>query len=269
MSSVLIVDDSELARQRAKEPLEAVGYEVRQAGSGAQALDLVDETPPDAILLNVQMPDTGVFEVMDGLEARGSDIPVVVATAQDDEETARAFLERGAVDFLSKDPFYGTRVVNAIHRGIVLGREEEVRVSEDEPGRVLLLDDSPVIRRLVREILDDAAIPIAIDEVQDAERALELAREKDYDVLLIDHVLPGMDGADLLGLLRDEGVQTPALALTGRRDPELANRFLAAGAYGIWTKEHEGPLRLRVSVEHLVRLNRVVPEQPTPPTVPA
>lgn len=267
MTRVLIIDDSKLARQQAKQPLEGAGYEVQETSGGREALDAIDRSPPDAVLLNAEMPGTTLYEVIDAIEDRGLPIPIIVSTARDDEETAREFLERGASDFLSKDPVYGMRVINAIHRGITLGREPDVEVSEDDPGRVLVLDDSPVIRQVVGRILEESDVPLVVEEAEDAEHALDVVREGGFDVLLVDYVLPGMDGAEFLEILRDEGIRTPAMALTGQRDPELAERFLEAGAYGIWTKEHEGPLRLQISVEQLVQLNRVEADRSPPPSV--
>lgn len=268
MTRVLIVDNSKLARQQAREPLEAAGYEISEASDGAEALDAIDASPPDAVVLNAEMPGTTLYEVIDALGEDHPEIPIVVSTARDDDETARQFLERGASDFLSKDPFYGVRIINAVHRGVTLGREPTVEVPEEEPGRVLVLDDSPVIRQVVRRILADAEIPLDVVEAESAEQALEMTRKEGFDVLLVDHVLPGMDGAQFLETLRAEGDRTPTMALTGQRDPELAERFLAAGAYGIWTKEHEGPLRLRTSVEQLVRLNRLDADNEPPPSGP-
>lgn len=266
MAEVMIVDDSSLARQRAKEALERVGYTVREAENGRDALERVDSQPPDAIVLNVEMPGTTIYEVIDALEDREREIPVIVATARDDEETAREFLERGASDFIAKDPFYGVRIVNAVHRGVTLAREPTVEIPRDDPGRVLVLDDSAVIRRIVARILEDSDVPLTVEEAEDGDKGLELVHEGSFDVLLIDHLLPGMDGAQFLETLREEGDVTPALALTGQRDPDLAERFLEAGAYGIWTKEHEGPLRLQRTVEQLVRLNRLDAEVPPPPS---
>lgn len=258
MTRVLVVDDSALARQRAREPLEAAGFEIREAEDGAQALHRFDEVDPDAIVLNVEMPTAGGHTVMDQLDKRQEDVPVVISTARDDEETARRFLERGARDYLPKDPLFELHVTNAVQLSVDLTDAPPAGIDEGDPARVLVLDDSPLIRRMISGVLDEAELPMDVVEAETAEEAQRRVEEEAeaFDVLLVDHQLPGVQGADFLEGLRDEGVSVPAIGLSGTRDPDLAERFLDAGAYGLWTKEHETPLRLRVSVERLARWNR-------------
>lgn len=258
MTRILIVDDSALARQRVKQPLEEAGLATVEADGREQALERLDEAPPEAVLLNITLPDGDGACVMDALEERGIDVPVIVSTARDDEEVSRRFLERGASDFLAKGPLYGLRVVNAVRRGLALADPQApADLPEDEPARVLVLDDSPVIRKLVDKILSEADTPVEVFEAEDAERAIAISRKEDLDVMLIDQNLPGQSGASFLEAQRANGDDTPALGLTGTRDPDTAKRFLDAGAYDVWTKEHESPLRLRVSVERLARMNRI------------
>lgn len=257
MTTVMIVDDSALARQRTREPLEAVGFAVQEAEDGNQALRRLDEERPDAIVLNVEMPTTGGQTVVEQLAKRGEQIPVIVSTARDDEETARRFLEQGARDYVPKDPLFELHVANAVQLSVDLAGAPPARIDEEAPARVLVLDDSPLIRRMIAGVLDDAAMPIDVVKADSAEEAQRQIDQAAFDVLLVDHRLPGVQGASFLEGLRSEGVDVPALGLSGTRDPELAQRFLDAGAYGLWTKEHETPLRLRVSVERLARWNRV------------
>lgn len=264
MTRVLVVDDSALARHRAAEPLEEAGYEVLEAADEAEAQRTVRAEEPDAVIVSLASADRAE-PVLRQASHRGS-IALVATLASEDEESARRLLEAGADDVLVKDPTYGIRVVNAVRRCLALADGARAEIGEDDPGRVLVLDDSPVVRRFVRQILAEAEVPLRVVEAEDAEQALELVREDGFDALLVDHVLPGTSGAAFLEELRSEGLRTPALALTGQRDPDLAERFLEAGAHGIWTKEHEGPLRLRATVEQLVRMNRADPGPPDPPT---
>lgn len=263
MTRVLVVDDSAVARHRAAEPLEEAGYEVVEAADEAEAQRVVRTDPPDAVIVSLGSADRAE-PVLRQAGARSS-IAVVGTLASEDEEAARRLLAAGADDVLVKDPTYGTRVVNAVRRCLVLAGGTPVEIGEDDPGRVLVLDDSPVVRRFVRRILAEAEVPLSVVGAEDAEQALELVREDGFDALLVDHVLPDTTGASFLERLRSEGLRTPALALTGQRDPDLAERFLEAGAHGMWTKEHEGPRRLRATVEQLVRMNRADPGPPDPP----
>lgn len=265
---VLIVDDSRLARRRAAEPLSSAGARVREAGDPAEALDRIDEDPPDAVVVNADLPGRAAQEIVDALAGRERPPAVVVATAREGEH-GLSLAEGAVVDVLDKDQLYGVRVTAAVQRGVLLAGEPDVEVDAGEPGRVLVVDDSPIIRRVVADVLEEAETPLVVEEAEDDEPALERVRGERFDALLIDHVLPGMAGAELLEVLRAEGIETPAMALTGQRDPAVAERFLAAGALGVWTKEHEEPRRLRTLVEQLVRLGRAEAGGRSPATVDA
>lgn len=255
--SVLVVDDSAVSRRKVQGPLEEAGYEVVEAADGEGALARLDEALPDAVLLDYEMPGLDGLEVLDQMTSRGIDLPVIALTAHDDGEVVESFLEAGAIDFLTKGPLMGVRIVNALERARVLARAGAPgTIPPGDPIRVLVVDDSKVARRVVTQGLRSGSLPLAIDEATDGREGLEAALEGGHDVILVDHDLPERDGPELLEALRAQGVETPALALTGSADPKVAERFLESGAYDVWTKDGESALRLRVTVERLARMHR-------------
>jgi putative two-component system response regulator len=103
-SKILVVDDEELNQRLISALLKPMGYDVQIAGSGVEALQKIQENPPDVILLDIMMPKMDGFEVAlklrENPETRA--IPIVMVTAlQDVEDRVRA-LEVGADDFLTK-----------------------------------------------------------------------------------------------------------------------------------------------------------------------
>lgn len=101
--SVLVVDDDPSLRQLLRISLEAHGYGVDEAGSGTAALELARALGPDAVLLDLGLPDMSGLEV--ARRIRGwTWVPIVVLSVQDDEATVVEALDSGADDYLSK-PF--------------------------------------------------------------------------------------------------------------------------------------------------------------------
>jgi DNA-binding response OmpR family regulator len=105
MATVLVVEDDELVRSAIIRELGRRRHAVRSAGCALDALREIAQHPPDAVVLDLGLPD------LDGSEAlrmvRGiSDVPVIVATARDDEAEIVRLLEAGADDYLVK-PFSG------------------------------------------------------------------------------------------------------------------------------------------------------------------
>ncbi len=103
---VLLVDDEDALRKVMKDLLEREGYIVSEARDGVQALDQVDRTGPDVIVLDLNLPGLDGYGVLSHLRSRPAtqDIPVVVLTAKGDEDNEVRVFELGADDFLTK-PF--------------------------------------------------------------------------------------------------------------------------------------------------------------------
>ena len=103
---VLLVDDEDQLRRVMKDLLEREGYVVSEARDGVQALDQVDRTGPDVIVLDLNLPGLDGYGVLSHLRSRPAtaDIPVVVLTAKGDEDNEVRVFELGADDFLTK-PF--------------------------------------------------------------------------------------------------------------------------------------------------------------------
>ncbi len=105
-AKVLLVDDEDQLRRVMRDLLEREGYVVTEARDGVEALDQIDRHAPDIIVLDLNLPGLDGYGVLSHLRSRPAtvDIPVVVLTAQGDEDNEVRVFEMGADDFLSK-PF--------------------------------------------------------------------------------------------------------------------------------------------------------------------
>jgi len=101
---VLVVDDEEQNRSLLRDPLEARGYIVTEAESGLAALKEISANPPDAILLDLMMPNMDGFEVCRQLKAqlKTAHIPILMVTALSERKERLAGIAAGANDFLNK-----------------------------------------------------------------------------------------------------------------------------------------------------------------------
>jgi two-component system response regulator PrrA len=101
---ILAVDDDLAILRALRRGLRLEGFEVETTDSGAQALELVDETVPEAVVLDVSLPGISGIEVCSRLRARGSEVPVLILSALDDVADRVAGLAAGADDYVVK-PF--------------------------------------------------------------------------------------------------------------------------------------------------------------------
>jgi excisionase family DNA binding protein len=109
---VLIVDDDEQVREYVRVNLEAEGYNVREAGNAEEGLQVLEDSQPDLVLLDVMMPQVDGWEMLKRLHERhGEDaVPVVMFSGKADAASADEVAERGAQGFIGK-PFDPSQLI--------------------------------------------------------------------------------------------------------------------------------------------------------------
>ena len=153
-ASVLVVDDEAAIRDSLHMILEYEGYRVEEAGNGTQALNKVAERAPDAILLDIKMPEMDGLELLKALRERGYEMPVLMISGHADVATAVEATRRGAFDFFEK-PLQRERVLVALRNAVESYRlQTENRTLRPEPEA--LIGTAPAMRR-VREMIEKAA----------------------------------------------------------------------------------------------------------------
>lgn len=122
---------------------------------------------------------------------------------------------------------------------------------------VLIVDDHPIIRRGVKQILVDAQDIADVGEAATAHELLALARARHWDAVVLDIGLPGRGGLDVIKDLRAEFPRLPILVLSMHPEEQYAIRSLRAGAAGYLTKE-AAPERLLDAVRRVASGGRYI-----------
>ncbi|HWZ58543.1 MAG TPA: response regulator [Gemmatimonadaceae bacterium] len=106
---VLLVEDELPLRRAMRDVLQREGFQVLEAGDGAEALTAIDRATPDVAVLDINLPVLDGFAVLSRLRTRASTarLPILILTARADQETEMRGLALGADDFLTK-PFRPT-----------------------------------------------------------------------------------------------------------------------------------------------------------------
>jgi len=160
---VLVVDDSRDMREFVVQcVLEPNGFEPLEAANGAEALRKALESSVDLMLLDLEMPKMNGFEVLDGLRARRSEIPVVLMTSHGSEAIAVEVFRKGVRDYVIK-PFTAEEMLAAIERALTevrLQREKEalttrlVQAKRQLEQRLRELDTLYHIGKLVTALME-------------------------------------------------------------------------------------------------------------------
>lgn len=103
--------------------------------------------------------------------------------------------------------------------------------------RVVLIDDHPVVRSGIRNMLEEASDIVVEGEAGDGKEALRLVEELSPDVLLLDMEMPGLSGVDVAKRLQEKGASVKVLALSAHDDEHYIRSLLSNGAAGYLTKE--------------------------------
>ena len=117
--------------------------------------------------------------------------------------------------------------------------------------RILLVDDHPLVRQGIKQVLAGAFHPAFIGEAANAEEGLSEARSTEWDVMVLDLTLPGASGLDLLKDLRREKPMLPVLVLSMHPPDQFARRAMNAGAAGYLTKD-SAPAELVKAIGELI-----------------
>jgi two-component system, NtrC family, sensor kinase len=201
VGTVLVIDDEATVRDLMQRFLIKEGFRVVTAASGDEGLRWARELRPDVITLDVMMPGMDGWAVLSALKADPdvADIPVIMLTIVDDKNLGYAL---GASDYLTK-PIDRERLVTVLkqHR-------------RDRP--VLVVDDDAEVRQLLRRMLESEGY--AVVEAENGRVALERLRGEPPSLILLDLMMPEMDGFEFVAELRrhEDWRAIPIVVITAR-----------------------------------------------------
>lgn len=174
---VLLVEDNPGDARLVEILLEEVGgirFDLLQAPTLEKALDTLDENGFDVVLLDLSLPDSSGLETVERVRERASDVPIVVLSGQDDEETALRSLESGAEDYLVKGQGEGEIMARSIRYAIQRKRAERRLVYLEQYDGLTGLAN----RTLFQDRLEQASARADRDETMLAVLSLGLNRFK-------------------------------------------------------------------------------------------
>jgi CheY-like chemotaxis protein len=241
---VLVVDDDPNARDLLKRNLEADGFSVVTAADGKEGLHLAKQMNPSLITLDIMMPEMDGWSVLQSLkeDSELQDIPVIIVSIVGDKEMSASL---GAVDYLSKpvDRNHLLKIANQF-------------VLEKGGKRALIVEDDEITRSLLRHALEEADWEVA--EAENGAVGLERIKNEDYDLILLDLMMPVMDGFGFLLELRKNNrfISIPVIIVTAKDLTEEERRTLNGGVAYIVEKSDYSTEELLSQVRSVVAKDR-------------
>ena len=236
--NVLIVEDNEPAIIQLTEILQAEGYSVQVAHNGQEALAQLEQTLPDAMILDLMMPHVDGFQVLTTIRGkeRTAHLPVIILTAKHVSNEELSVLKANHIHQLIQkgDINKGellAAVASMVAPPVAKPSQPRRRRRPERPGKpvVLVVEDSPDNLQTMKALLGDR---YQIVEAGDGRAGIELARRHLPDLVLTDIALPGLDGIQALREIRDDEalrhipvIAVTASAMKGDREEILAHGF--------------------------------------------
>ncbi|HET7434847.1 MAG TPA: HAMP domain-containing protein [Thermoanaerobaculia bacterium] len=262
--SLLIVEDNESQRGAIVELIGEGDVDITAVGTGEEALSLLSERRFDCMVLDLGLPDMSGFEFINRLrnDLQVNDIPIVVYTGRDLSRKEEAELKRMAEAIIVKDVRSPDRLLDEtalfLHR-VEANLPENKRkmleqLHESDPvlagKKALIVDDDMRNIYALTSLLERHKMNVIFAE-SGAEGIDMLKKNKDIDVVLMDVMMPEMDGYEAMRLIRemDEYKNLPMIALTAKAMKGDREKCMEAGASDYITKP--------IDAQQLVSLLRV------------
>ncbi|HEY8807354.1 MAG TPA: response regulator [Candidatus Limnocylindria bacterium] len=268
MARILIIEDEANNLDVARRIVRGAGHEALTATDGLAGLEMARREHPDAVLVDLLLPKLDGWSVTRAIreEAWAAKIPIVAVSAlamQADRERAR---EAGCDDFVTK-PYAPAELRAVLNRYFADGsapklptRPAEMPASGIEPserlGKVLVVDDEPAnVELIVRRLSGNGYETLTASNGHDA---IAVATKEQPDLILMDIMMPGLDGWQATRLLKGDPktANIPVVFVTARDRPEdVAQGFEVGGI--MYVNKPVEPVELFARVRNAIYMKRL------------
>jgi DNA-binding response OmpR family regulator len=241
MIKLLIVDDDQMNCDLLQNVFTRQGYHVITATSGREGLELFRTSSPRVTLLDLRMPEMDGLTVLKEIRAIDPHAPVIIlggGATEIQENQARALR---ATDFIRKGLSLDV-LVEAVNRIVQISAQPATAQLSSGNGEmipqlddsVLVVDDEPLVCDLLVKFLSLRGYRAL--GVKDGQDALRIIDDRPPDAILLDLIMPGMAGIDLLRTLREKEYPGGIIIMTGSQSEELLDEAWALGPQEILMK---------------------------------
>lgn len=218
---ILLVDDDLTFRVQLKRLLEVKGsIDVIEAKDGVSGLECCNNEKPDLIFLDYEMPNMNARQFLEKLRVNDKNIPVVIITAHSNIEIVRNLIPFGIKDYIIKADL-NTKLVDRLDQ-ILLTQKSSKTVS------VLLIEDDAKYRTLMKRLFEKEFLA-RVTEADDGQKGFDIIKEADFDIIFLDFVLPGLNGAQFLKKLREFNKSVPVVIITAYSDKKVIDDLIPYG----------------------------------------
>ena len=247
-TKILIIEDENALASVLSVKLVKAGYDVAISVNGEDGLAKINAWQPDLILLDIVMPKMNGYEVLENLQNNNNKIPVIIISNSGQDIELEKIKKMGAADYIIKTQIEPGAVAQKVNKLLNISAAKALK--KTSPGRqaetnsggakVLLVEDDSFLRDICRKKLIKEGFNV--EAAIDGEEALIKVENFMPEVVLLDIILPAMDGFEVLKEIRSHKNRliknVPVIMLTNLGQKEDNRKALALGANDYLVKAH-------------------------------
>lgn len=245
--TILVVDDDPDIVAMIADNFISEGYNAIRATSGKEAIRLAQTHRPFAITLDIVMPDMDGWEVLQKLkeDPDTKDIPVIIVSVSDDKDTGFAL---GAMGYVSK-PVEKDALISEIYK-----------VGQPLMHSIMVVDDSEIERREIARIVEEEGLKAVVAD--NGSQCIELIKKDPPDVLILDLMMPEMDGFDVVNSIRSdpETSHLPVIVVTAKDLTDEDRKKLSGNVSSVLEKSVATPTMVLENIKNILGDIEVYPK---------
>lgn len=259
---IVLIEDEEILSNLLVQKLVKSGYEVKSATDGESGLNLIFEAKPDLVLLDMMLPKLNGFDILKKLTEQKMlpGLPVIIISNSGQPIEIERAKKMGIRDYLIKVNFNPDEVLLKVNGVFDSGKEQvfgQIQPSaagedKDEIKNILIVEDDMFMAGLLERKFKQGKFNIL--KASNANQARETLSSNQIDLMLLDVVLPGMDGLSFLRELKSNGKfrKIPVMITSNLGQQEEIERGLSEGAIDYIVKAHSTPSEIVEKVEKVL-----------------
>ncbi len=269
--TIVLIEDNLFLSDVIARKLAGVGANILRYTNGLEGLAAIRSERPDMVLLDIMMPIMNGYEVLEVMHSEGliEQIPVIVISNSGQPVEVERVKELGVKDYLIKADFEPDEVLQKVYSNLGLevsnnqtvdtnssqiATNEKVKGGENVVNgghKILIVEDDPLLRNLLSVKLSKNNCPYMFSN--DGTQAIDLINNFKPDVIVLDLMLPGKNGLEILEEIKsDENLKTiPAIIFSNKDTTDARNKATELGADGFYVKASTDLTEL---IDELLRL---------------
>ena len=262
MKKILIIEDEKILLEVLRKKIDQKGYDVSVAEDGEEGLRKMREVRPDLILLDIMMPKKDGFGVLTDMnqDEELAKIPVIVISNSGQPVEIERAKKLGVKEFLIKANFEPDEVIEKMKKVLgdgdssqKSGSREKGKKSGHSAGKILIVEDDKFLRDLISKKL--VAEDFEISSATDGTEALNVVGQEKPDLILLDIILPGINGFDVLKQLKDDArfSKIPVIILSNLSQTEDVKKGVELGAVDFLIKAHFTPTEIVEKIKQILK----------------